>query len=256
MEIIENKNNQAVTTSLQVAETFGKEHRNVLRDIENIIKKGGAQNWADPQKRLFAEGAYKHPQNHQEYKMYYMTKDGFTLLAMGFTGKKAMQFKLDYIQAFNQMEKVIQENNLDSYMIADPVKRAEKWIKEQEQTKLLAQQNEEMKPKALFADAVSSSKETILVGDLAKLAKQNGIQIGALRLFTWLRDHGYLIKRKGSDYNMPTQRSMEMGLFDIKETAITHSDGRTTLSKTPKVTGKGQKYFILKLLDEQAEGAK
>ena len=168
-----------------------------------------------------------------------MNKDGFTLLAMGFTGKKAMKFKLDYIQAFNQMEKVIQENNLDSYMIADPVKRAEKWIKEQEQTKLLAQQNEEMKPKALFADAVSSSKETILVGDLAKLAKQNGIQIGALRLFTWLRDHGYLIKRKGSDYNMPTQRSMEMGLFDIKETAITHSDGRTTLSKTPKVTGKG-----------------
>ena len=201
-------------------------------------------------------GSYTHPQNHQEYKMYYMNKDGFTLLAMGFTGKKAMQFKLDYIQAFNQMEKVIQENNLDSYMIADPVKRAEKWIQEQEQTKLLAQQNEEMKPKALFADAVSSSKETILVGDLAKLAKQNGIQIGALRLFTWLRDHGYLIKRKGSDYNMPTQRSMEMGLFDIKETAITHSDGRTTLSKTPKVTGKGQKYFILKLLDEQAEGAK
>lgn len=256
MEIIENRNNQAVTTSLQVAETFGKEHKHVLRDIENIIKKGGVQNWADPQKRLFAEGTYNHPQNHQEYKMYYINKDGFTLLAMGFTGKKAMQFKLDYIQAFNQMEKVIQDNNLDSYMIADPVKRAEKWIKEQEQTKLLAQQNEEMKPKALFADAVSSSKETILVGDLAKLAKQNGIKIGALRLFTWLRDHGYLIKRKGSDYNMPTQRSMEMGLFDIKETAITHSNGRTTVSKTPKVTGKGQQYFILKLLDEQAEGAK
>ena len=251
MEIIENRNNQAVTTSLQVAEKFEKNHRDVLKAIDEMLSSSAAQNFATD----FARGTYKNKQNH-EYPMYYMNKDGFTLLAMGFTGKKAMQFKLDYIQAFNQMEKVIQENNLDSYMITDPVKRAEKWIKEQEQTKLLAQQNEEMKPKALFADAVSSSKETILVGDLAKLAKQNGIQIGALRLFTWLRDHGYLIKRKGSDYNMPTQRSMEIGLFDIKETAITHSDGRTTLSKTPKVTGKGQKYFILKLLDEQAEGAK
>ena len=185
-----------------------------------------------------------------------MNKDGFTLLAMGFTGKKAMQFKLNYIQAFNQMEKVIQENNLDSYMIADPVKRAERWIKEQEQRKLLAAQNEEMKPKALFADAVSSSKQTILVGDLAKLAKQNGINIGALRLFTWLRDQGYLIKRKGNDYNMPTQKSMELGLFKIKETAVTHSNGHVSLSKTPKVTGKGQQYFLNKLLKLQKVGAK
>lgn len=253
MELIETRNNQAVTTSIKVAKYFGKKHFNVVRDIEEIIKKGVIKIEDTP---MFAKSSYVNEQNHQSYPIYYMNKDGFTLLAMGFTGKKAMQFKMEYIQAFNQMEKVIQDNNLDSYMIADPVKRAEKWIKEQEQTKLLAQQNEEMKPKALFADAVSSSKETILVGDLAKLAKQNGIQIGALRLFTWLRDHGYLIRRKGSDYNMPTQHSMEMGLFDIKETAITHSDGRTTLSKTPKVTGKGQKYFILKLLDEQAEGAK
>lgn len=249
MELVETRNNQPVTTSLQVANTFGKRHDNVTRDITSLKK--DVLNFEE----MFMEGNI--PDSYgRDRRGYYINKDGFTLLAMGFTGKKAMQFKLDYIQAFNQMEKVIQENNLDSYMIADPVKRAEKWIKEQEQTKLLAQQNEEMKPKALFADAVSSSKETILVGDLAKLAKQNGVKIGALRLFTWLRDHGYLIRRKGSDYNMPTQRSMEMGLFDIKETAITHSDGRTTLSKTPKVTGKGQKYFILKLLDEQAEGAK
>lgn len=249
MELVETRNNQPVTTSLQVANTFGKRHDNVTRDITSLKK--DVLNFEE----MFMEGNI--PDSYgRDRRGYYINKDGFTLLAMGFTGKKAMRFKLDYIQAFNQMEKVIQENNLDSYMIADPVKRAEKWIKEQEQTKLLAQQNEEMKPKALFADAVSSSKETILVGDLAKLAKQNGIQIGALRLFTWLRDHGYLIRRKGSDYNMPTQRSMEMGLFDIKETAITHSDGRTTLSKTPKVTGKGQKYFILKLLDEQKAGTK
>lgn len=106
----------------------------------------------------------------------------------------------------------------------------------------------EMKPKALFADSVSLSHTSILVGDLAKLLKQNGINIGANRLFSWLRENGYLIRQKGTSYNMPTQKSMELGLFGIKETSITHSDGRVSISKTPKVTGKGQQYFINKFL--------
>lgn len=106
----------------------------------------------------------------------------------------------------------------------------------------------EMKPKALFADSVSLSNTSILVGDLAKLLKQNGINIGANRLFSWLRENGYLIRQKGTSYNMPTQKSMELGLFGIKETSITHSDGRVSISKTPKVTGKGQQYFIKKFL--------
>lgn len=106
----------------------------------------------------------------------------------------------------------------------------------------------EMKPKALFADSVSLSHTSILVGDLAKLLKQNGINIGANRLFNWLRENGYLIRQKGTSYNMPTQKSMELGLFGIKETSITHSDGRVSISKTPKVTGKGQQYFINKFL--------
>lgn len=246
MEIIETRNNQAVTTSLQVAETFGKNHQHVLRDIEGLAKQMTVQNWTAD----FAKGTYKNKQNH-EYPMFYITKDGFTLLAMGFTGKKAMEFKMMYIEQFNQMEKVIKENNLDSYMIADPVKRAEKWIIEQRKRAELEMANEEMKPKALFADAVSSSKGTILVGELAKMAKQNGINIGALRLFTWLRDNGYLISRKGNDYNTPTQKSMNMKLFEIKETAVTHSNGSVTISRTPKVTGKGQQYFINKLLNEK-----
>lgn len=107
---------------------------------------------------------------------------------------------------------------------------------------------EEMKPAKIFADAVCASEQTILVGDLAKLIKQNGVDIGQRRLFEWLRLNGYLIKRKGSDWNMPTQRSMDMGLFKIKETAITHSDGHVTISKTVKVTGRGQRYFINKFL--------
>lgn len=104
----------------------------------------------------------------------------------------------------------------------------------------------EMAPKAVFADAVSASKSNILIGELAKLLRQNGIEMGQNRLFEWMRKNGYLINRDSTDRNMPTQRAMEMGLFVVKETAITHSDGHTTVTKTPKVTGKGQVYFINK----------
>jgi len=102
------------------------------------------------------------------------------------------------------------------------------------------------KPKVIFADAVSVSHTSILVGDLAKILKQNGIDVGANRLFERLRTEGYLIRRKGTDYNMPTQKSMELKLFQVKETAITHSDGHVTISKTTKVNGKGQIYFVNK----------
>lgn len=111
---------------------------------------------------------------------------------------------------------------------------------------------EEMRPKEIFADAVSVSKTDILIGDLAKLIKQNGHDIGQKRLFAWLREKGYLIKRKGLDWNMPTQKAMEMKLFRVKETVVTHSDGHTTVSKTPKVTGKGQIYFVNKFLRDKA----
>lgn len=119
---------------------------------------------------------------------------------------------------------------------------------EQEARKTAEAQLEANKPKVLFADSVAASHGSILVGELAKLLNQNGIDIGQNRLFNWLRENGYLICRKGTDYNMPTQRSMEMQLFSIKETAITHSDGHVSISKTVKVTGKGQVYFVNKFL--------
>lgn len=115
-------------------------------------------------------------------------------------------------------------------------------ILQNENTRLKLE-NKRMKPKALFADAVSTSKTAILIGELAKILKANGIDTGQNRLFKWLREKGYLISRKGTDYNMPTQKSMNLGLFKIKETSITHSDGHVTITKTPKVTGKGQQYF-------------
>ena len=123
---------------------------------------------------------------------------------------------------------------------------------EQEKRRALEVKVEEQKPNVLFAKSVEAAKTSILIGELAKLLKQNGINIGQNRLFEWLRNNGYLIKRKGSDYNMPTQRAMEMGLFEIKETTITHSDGHIHVSKTPKVTGKGQVYFVNLFLSGKA----
>lgn len=121
---------------------------------------------------------------------------------------------------------------------------------EQERNRDLTDQVEVMRPKALFADAVAASDDTILIRELAKMLRQNGVDMGEKRLFAWLRDNGYLVKRKGTDYNMPTQRSMEMGLFQIKETVVNHASGYTSVNKTPKVTGKGQNYFVNKFMSK------
>lgn len=129
----------------------------------------------------------------------------------------------------------------DEEIMARAVLLGQKKIEEQ------AKRIQEMRPKEIFADRVSASESSILVGDLAKLLKQNGVDMGQKRLFRWLRDKGYLIKY-GISYNLPTQRSMELGLFEIKETTITHSDGHISISKTVKVTGKGQVYFVNKFL--------
>ncbi|MGG5460809.1 phage antirepressor [Clostridium sp. B9] len=120
---------------------------------------------------------------------------------------------------------------------------------EQEKRKLLEEERERNAPKVLFADAVSTSHTSILVGELAKLMKQNGIDTGEKRLFKWLRDNGYLIKRKGTDYNMPTQKSLELKIIETKERTINNPDGSIRITKTPKITGKGQQYFINKFLN-------
>lgn len=146
------------------------------------------------------------------------------------------------------------EKMSDAELMAKAVLVAQATIKERDaRIKELESDTQRMKPKEIFADAVSASDQTILIGDLAKLIKQNGHDIGQKRMFEWLRNNGYLIKRQGADYNSPTQRAMELGLFRIKETAVTHSDGHVTISKTVKVTGKGQAYFVNKLLG--AKGA-
>lgn len=149
-------------------------------------------------------------------------------------GKEVRQYFIQIEKDFNSPEKIMAR----ALLLAD--KKIQK----------LETQIEADKPKVLFADAVSASHSSILVGELAKLISQNGYKIGANRLFAWLRENGYLIERKGSDWNMPTQRSMELKLFEIKETNIQHPDGHVTVTKTSKVTGKGQQYFINKFLSD------
>lgn len=150
-------------------------------------------------------------------------------------GKQVRQYFIQVEKDFNSPEKIMARALL---MVDKKVHQLEAKI-------------EADRPKVLFAEAVSASHSSILVGELAKLLKQNGVDMGANRLFSWLRAHGYLIKRNGRDWNMPTQKSVEMGLIRVKETSITHADGHITVSKTPLVTGKGQQYFINKFLNQE-----
>ena len=154
-------------------------------------------------------------------------------------GMQIRQYFLDLEKAWNTPEQVF----------ARALKMADKTIdKLKSENTVLLEDVQRMKPKEIFADAVATSHTSILIGDLAKLIKQNGVDIGQKRLFSWLRDNGYLIKRNGSEWNMPTQRSMEAGLFEVKESTVNNPDGSVRINKTTKVTGKGQQYFINKFL--------
>ncbi len=154
-------------------------------------------------------------------------------------GKQIRQYFLDLEKAWNTPEQVM----------ARALKLADKEIDRlKADNKVLLEDTARMKPKEIFADAVATSSTTILIGELAKLLRQNGIDIGQNRLFSWLRENGYLVRRKGTDYNTPTQKSADLGILTTKETVIVRSDGSTEVKKTVKVTGKGQQYFINKFL--------
>lgn len=186
-------------------------------------------------------------------KQWFLTEDGLYEVLMQSRKPIAKQFK-------KEVKKILKSIRMNGMYVTDKlldnpdlaIQAFTKLKEEREKRKALEIKIEEQKPKVIFADAVETSKTSILIGDLAKLIKQNGVDIGQKRMFIWLRDNGYLIKRQGSDYNMPTQKAMERGLFEIKETAVTHSDGHITVNKTPKVTGKGQIYFINKFKEKVA----
>ena len=157
-------------------------------------------------------------------------------------GKQYRQYFLDLEKAWNTPEQIF----------ARALKMADKEIEKlKENNTELLENVQRMRPKEIFADAVSASHTSVLIGDLAKMLKQNGVEIGQRRLFDWLREKGYLIKRKGADWNSPTQKAMELGLFEIKESAVNNPDGSVRINKTTKVTGKGQQYFINKFLGQE-----
>lgn len=229
------ENNQLLVSSLEVAENFGKRHEHVLDAIREL--KSTTENSV----MLFYETTYTN-KNNRQFPMYYMNRDGFSLLVMGFTGKKALEWKLKYINAFNEMEQKL-SNIKDSYMIEDPIKRAKRWIEEEKERQALIAENEELKPKALFADAISESKGCITIGALAKMLAQNGVTIGQNRLYEWLRENGYLMKN-GTDKNVATQRFIDQGLFRLRENKVIINGEEIVAKPTTLVTGKGQKYFI------------
>lgn len=211
--------------------------------------------WFETYSNTFIEGedykgAYLKVQSNQyggekELQDYNMTVDmakHICLMSRTEKGKQCRQYLIDLEKAWNTPEQVM----------ARALRIADRQIEELKSHNLqLEQKIEADKPKTIFADAVSTSKTSILVGDLAKLICQNGYQIGQKRLFSWLRDNGYLVK-SGSSYNMPMQRYVEQGLFEVKESNVQNPDGSVRTTRTTKVTGKGQVYFVNKFISEVA----
>ncbi|EDN7404592.1 phage antirepressor Ant, partial [Listeria monocytogenes] len=180
---------------------------------------------------------------------YFLTLDTAKELAMVQNNEMGRSIRKYFIEVEKQARKLATEYPTFSYMIEDPVARAEKWIEEQQEKQEVLKKLEEQKPKVVFAEAVQTSENTILVKDLATILKQKGLDIGQNRLFEWLRGSGYLLS-KGAYYNKPSQKAMNLGLFEQKTHIHTDRNGLMKTTYTPQVTGKGQVYLLNKLLEE------
>lgn len=228
--------------SREVAEMVGKAHDKLLRDIRNYIEQLSLAKIGESD--FFIESTYKNERG-KEYPCYLVTKKGCEFIAHKLTGVKGTEFTAKYINRFHEMEGIIQDHiPQGKELLALAVLEAQKTIEEQ------TAQIKEMKPHAILGQAITTANTSILVGDMAKILRQNGVNIGGRRFFEWLREKGYLIKRKGTDWNMPTQRSVEQGLFEVKESVHIDGNGCNQITRTPKVTGKGQQYFVNKFLGE------
>lgn len=228
--------------SREVAEMVRKEHKNIIRDIRGYVKELGELK-IEPT-NFFTESEYTDKSNRKKL-CYLVTKKGCEFIAHKLTGVKGTEFTAKYINRFHEMEGIIQNHiPQGKELLALAVLEAQKTIEEKDA------QIEEMKPHAILGQAITTANTSILIGDMAKILRQNGVNIGGQRLFEYLREKGYLIKRKGTDWNLPTQKSMELGLFEIKESVHIDGNGCNKISRTPKVTGKGQQYFVNKFLKQ------
>ncbi|HBE8875390.1 TPA: phage antirepressor KilAC domain-containing protein [Clostridioides difficile] len=243
------QNNQFLVESREVAELIEKKHDNLLRDIrgyKKILEDSSNLRSQD----FFIESTYINTQNKIQ-PCYLLTKKGCDMVANKMTGEKGIIFTAIYVTKFEEMEQELKEKQPKlPTTYKEALQQLLIEVEEKEQLQLENQEKDKViqlqQPKVLFADSVASSDNSILVGELAKLLRQNGIDTGQNRLFAWLRDNGYLIKRKGEDYNTPTQKSVDLGVIETKEGTRVHPDGHTSITKTPKITGKGQIYFINK----------
>ncbi|WP_107613002.1 phage antirepressor KilAC domain-containing protein [Clostridioides difficile] len=247
-------NNKLTTDSRDIALMVEKEHKILLRDIRNYINQMEEAN-KNMSTDLYPSDYFIENTYLDDYKRekpcYAITKIGCDFIANKMTGIKGTAFTGIYTKRFDEMEKVLKEQQLKlPTTYKEALQQLLIEVEEKEQLQLENQEKDKViqlqQPKVLFADSVASSDNSILVGELAKLLRQNGIDTGQNRLFDWLRNNGYLIKRKGEDYNTPTQKSVDLGVIEIKEGTRVHPDGHTSITKTPKITGKGQIYFINK----------
>ena len=224
-----NAQNEITMTSLEIAELTGKQHGHIIRDIEEQLGAlGGLSKFGD---------TYIHPQNKQVYKMYRLPKREVLILVSGYS----VQLRAKIIDKLEELERKLKAQTPElpqTYLEA-----LESLVESEKRNQSLQQQIEANKPKVAFADSVASSSDTISVGQMAKLIQQNGVDIGRKRLFDYLRKNGYLIKGKSKDINMPSQKAMEQGLFQIKETVI-DTGSKAIINLTPRITTKGQEYFL------------
>lgn len=224
-------------SSLEIAELTERNHKDVMRSIREMEPA-----WIKINGRNFALVEYKDAKGEMR-PMYQLTKTECLYVATKFNDEARARLVIRWEQLENERKELSRKDLAMMVLQAEEEREKLLLINSEQQRKI-----EDQAPKVLFADSVSASKTSILIGDLAKILKQNGIEIGAKRLFDWMRRSGYLIKQIGMSYNMPTQKAMEMKLFEIKETVVTHSDGHTSISKTVKVTGIGQIHFVNKFL--------
>lgn len=231
-----------IMTSLQIAEVTGKEHKSVLRDIRNLIE--GLSNNNEIGGYTFVPTYYLDSQGKKQ-PMYELNKKECLLLASGYD----IVLRAKIINRWEELEKQ-NHNQLQPFKV--PTTFREALLLSAEQQEVIEKQQlqlTEQAPKVLFASAVETAKQSCLVGELSKILKQNGIEIGQNRLFEWLRKNNYLCS-KGECYNLPTQKAMELGLFEVKKGTVVNADGSVRVTTTTKVTGKGSIYFINKFLNK------
>lgn len=234
--VVIQKDGDLFISSEIIAERTGREHASVLRVIRESIEE-----FEEFGRVGFEIAPFVTAGGVQHREVAHLNEQQATLLMTFMRNSPVVKaFKLELVKQFYAMRQALMAPAVPQSL--PEALRA--YAVEVEQRQELEAKVKQDAPKVLFADSVAASRSTVLVGELAKILRANGVQVGQNRLFELLRQEGYLIKREGSDWNMPTQRSMELGLFEIKETAITHSDGHVSVNKTPKVTGRGQQYFI------------